>query len=54
MAAEIESRIREILMNKTEATPVAEEKVPVEIPIAAAPKVTAASAKAKIDISVDD
>lgn len=54
VAAEIESRIREILMNKTEATPVAEEKVPVEIPIAAAPKVTAASAKAKIDISVDD
>lgn len=57
VAAEIEQKIREKLksgaVGEGEAAP-AEEKVPVEIPIGEAPRVTASSAKAKIDISVDD
>lgn len=56
VAAEIEQKIREKLKaGSSEETPApAEEKIPVEIPIGEAPRVTASSAKAKIDISVDD
>jgi len=54
VAAQIEAKIREKL--KGEATPEkpAEKPAPVEIPIEAAARVTATTAKAKIDISVDD
>ncbi len=56
MAAEIEAKIREKLKanGAPKLEPVKAEQEPVEIPIEAAAKVTASSAKAKIDISVDD
>ncbi len=56
MAAEIEAKIREKLKanGAPKLEPAKAEQEPVEIPIEAAAKVTASSAKAKIDISVDD
>jgi len=58
LAAEIEAKIREKLraandMQTAKAEP-ADRPMPVEIPIEAAAKMTASSAKAKIDIAVDD
>ena len=58
LAAEIEAKIREKLraandMQTAKAEP-ANKPMPVEIPIEAAAKMTASSAKAKIDIAVDD
>ncbi len=58
LAAEIEAKIREKLraandMQAAKAEP-ANKPMPVEIPIEAAAKMTASSAKAKIDIAVDD
>ena len=56
MAAEIEAKIREKLKanGAPKLEPAKAEQEPLEIPIEAAAKVTASSAKAKIDISVDD
>ena len=56
LSAEIEAKIREKLRAGAElsASKTEDKPEPVEIPIAAAAKVTASSAKAKIDISVDD
>ena len=55
-AEEIEAAVREWMMGSTE--PAAEKPaaapVPMEIPLADAPRVTAAQAKAKIDIVVED
>ncbi len=56
LAAEIEAQVRENMHKLVPANRVAVSAapVPVEIPIAAAPQVTSASAKAQIDIVVDD
>lgn len=55
MSAELEQRIREALMQQTAAKSApAEARAPMEIPIEAAVQVTAQSAKAKIDIAVED
>ena len=58
LAAEIEAKIREKLRaandTQTAKAAPADKPVPVEIPIEAAARVTASSAKAKIDIAVDD
>lgn len=54
VAAAVEQQIREKLTAKTAEEPAQEDKVPVEIPIEEAPRVTASKAKASIDISVDD
>jgi len=54
--AEVEDRIRDKMDEKREAArrKSPEAKAPVEIPIGEAPRMTAAMAKASIDIVVDD
>ena len=54
--AEVEDKIREKMKERQEAARRKSDKkaAPVEIPIAEAPKMTAAMAKASIDIVVDD
>ncbi len=54
VAAQIEAKIREKLKGEVTPEKPAEKPAPVEIPIEAAARVTATTAKAKIDISVDD
>ncbi len=55
MSAELEQRIREELRRQATAKSApAEERPPMEIPIEAAVQMTAKSAKAKIDIAVED
>ncbi len=54
VAAQIEAKIREKLKGEAAPEKPAERPAPVEIPIEAAARVTATTAKAKIDISVDD
>lgn len=55
LSEEIEQKVRESIakMNPS-ATPAVAPQAPVEIPLAAAPQVTSAAAKAQIDIVVDD
>jgi recombination protein RecA len=54
IAAEIEAKIREKLKGEPKQETPAERPAPIEIPIEAAARVSATTAKAKIDISVDD
>ncbi len=56
LAAEIEAQVRENMhkLVPTNRVAVSAAPAPVEIPIAAAPQVTSAAAKAQIDIVVDD
>jgi recombination protein RecA len=54
LSAELEKLVREGLKSAKPSTPEKSKKTPIEIPIEAAAKMSAPSAKASIDISVDD
>lgn len=55
LSEEIEQKVRESIAKMSpSATPAVAPQAPVEIPLAAAPQVTSAAAKAQIDIVVDD
>ena len=54
LSAELEKLVREGLKSAKPSTPEKSKKTPIEIPIEAAAKMSASSAKTSIDISVDD